>query len=65
MIENDSIQVVHQLLCLKMELGLVSETLPFFKNYRMDTVPKKNVSVNFTHAVFRLFDFLTLVLKHK
>ena len=30
----------------------------------MDTVPKKKtVSVNFTHAMFSVFDFLTLVLK--
>jgi hypothetical protein len=32
----------------------------------MDEVPKKKtVSVNFTRAVFSLFDFLTLVPKHR
>jgi len=31
MFENDSIQVVHQVLCLKMELEAASETPRFFK----------------------------------
>jgi hypothetical protein len=31
MIENDSIQVVHQVLCLKMEPQPASEMLHFFK----------------------------------
>jgi hypothetical protein len=42
------------------------EMLRFFKKLDMDKVPKrKAVSVNFTHALFSLFDFLTLVLKHR
>jgi len=54
-IENDSIQVVHQVFCLKMELVKCCTSL---KTSMMDTVPKKKTgSVNFTHAVLSLFDF--------
>jgi hypothetical protein len=54
-IENDSIQVVHQALCVKMEPEPSSEVLCSFKKLDDGQEPKKK-SVNFTHAVFTRFD---------
>jgi hypothetical protein len=41
MIENDSIQVVHQVFCLKMELEPASEMPPFFKKFDDEHSTKK------------------------
>jgi len=46
MIENDSVRVVHQVLCLKMELEPGSETLAFFKKIVDGHSTKKEDSVS-------------------
>jgi hypothetical protein len=46
MIGNDSIQVVHQILCLEMELEPASEMPPFFKKFDDGHSTKKEDGVS-------------------
>jgi hypothetical protein len=56
--------MVHQVLCLKMELEPASEMLCFLKKLDDGQSPKKRrLSVSFTRALFSFLDFSTLVLK--